>query len=473
MKRHNVSRLAAVAAIAFGVAGCDDLLVGPGLTENPNRPVVASAEQLLIGIQARQFVLHEGQLARISAIWTQQLSGVFNQQKEQGSAYNFTENDISQNFWSGVYTGGGLNDIRKMRALAQESGNARIEAIGKIWEAFLIGMSTSVWGDIPYREAVNAEIATPKLDPQQQIYDDLQKLLDEAITQLGSVGAGALPQDLIYGGDAGRWTRAARTLKARYYLHTGVRGGNAAYQSALTAAQGGINEAPTTAAQAMHGQAPGDFRGWAGTTLDDGNVWSLFNESRTDLAANERLVNVLRARNDPRLAQYFSAADDGQFRGADRFGAGAGPWSQLNRTTRVPRTFRQPFITWAENQLIIAEAQFRLGNAGAALTAVNAVRTAIGMTPAAAPLTLEQIMVEKWIAQFQNIDAYADWRRTCFPVLRPGGPNPAAPAAAVPGRYPYGNTERLQNPNIPLPSAAPAKVWAFDTVSCPTTGGTI
>jgi hypothetical protein len=473
MNKHLISRLAAMAVLGLTAAGCDDLLVGPGLTENPNRPVEASAEQLLIGIQGRQFVLHEGQLARIAAIWTQQIAGVFNQQKEQGSQYNYTENDISQNFWRGVYTGGGLVDIRKVRAMAKESGNARLEGIAKVWEAFLIGMSTSVWGDIPYREAVNPEISTPKLDPQQQIYADLQTLLDDAIAQLQGAGAGSLPQDLIYNGDAARWIRAARTLKARYYMHTAARLGNAALQSALTNAQQGINEAPTTAAQAMHGQAPGDFRGWGGTTVDDGNVWALFNDARTDLAANERLINVLRARNDPRLAQYFSPADDGQYRGADRFGLGPGPWSLLNRTARAFRTFRQPLITWAENQFIIAEAQFRLGQTGPALAAVNAVRTAIGMPALTAPITLEQIMVEKWIAQFQNIDAYADWRRTCFPVLRPGGLSAAQPAAAIPGRYPYGNEERLQNPNIPLPSQAPPKVWAFAEITCPTTGGTI
>jgi hypothetical protein len=251
------------------------------------------------------------------------------------------------------------------------------------------------------------------------------------------------------------------------------RAGQPAYQSALTAASGGINEAPTSAAAAIHGQAAGDFRAWHGTTLDDGNIWSLFNEARTDLAGNERLIAVMRTRNDPRLAAYFAVADDGQYRGANQFGLGAGPWSGLNRVTRVPRTFRQPFISWAENQFIIAEAQFGLSNPGAALTAVNAVRSAIGMAPLTGTITLEQIMVEKWIAQFQNIDAYSDWRRTCFPRLGPGGPNPAAPVAAVPSRFPYGNTERLQNPNIPLPSAAPAKNWNYASITCPTSGGSL
>jgi hypothetical protein len=83
-------------------------------------------------------------------------------------------------------------------------------------------------------------------------------------------------------------------------------------------------------------------------------------------------------------------------------------------------------------------------------------------------------MIEKWLAQFQNVDAYSDYRRTCFPRIMPGGPNPAAPSSSIPFRFPYGAAERLQNPaNIPLPSAAPAKNWANANTTCPTTGGTI
>lgn len=477
MSTHSSLRAAVVITVAMGLSACSDLLQGPGLTENPNSPTVATAEQLLIGITARQAIIQQGQLARTTTIWTQQLSGVFNQQKEYGSFYNYSENEVNQSYQA-IYVGGGLVDQRKLRAMAAELGNPRLEAMALIYEALTIGTATALWGDIVYREAVNPAIAEPKLDPQQQVYQDVQKLLDDAIAKLQGAPTTAFPNDLVYSGNPDRWRRAAYTLKARYFLHTAPRVGAAAYQAALAAANQGINEAPTSTAQARHGQAPGDFRQWHGATLDDGNVWSQFNEARTDMVGGERFVNVLRARNDPRLAEYFSPASDGQFRGANQFGNppadGSTAWSGLNRTVRVPRTFRQPYVTWAENQLIIAEAQFNLGQNAAALAAVNAVRTAIGLPALTGTITLEQIMVEKWLAQFQNIDTYSDYRRTCFPRLVPGGPNPASPAASIPFRFPYGASERLQNPaNIPLPSAAPAKNWAEGNVTCPTTGGTL
>lgn len=467
-------KLTGVLALTAGIAGCGDgFLTGPGLTENPNQPIEASMDQLFVAMQARQFVAQEGQLARLAAIWTQQLTGIFNQQLEWGTKYLVTENDLSGHY-NHFYVGGGLLDQRKIQELAVAAGNTKLEAIAKVWEAFTIGTATSMFGDIAYSEAVNPDIRTPKLDPQQQVYAAIQALLDEAIGQLASAPAGAIASDLVYNGNAGRWQRAAYTLKARYHLHTAPKLGAAAYQAALAAAQQGINEAPANVNEAVHGQAAGDFRSFHGNTLDDANIWSQFLTARADIAAGKRLIDVLVARgNDPRLAGYFDVASDGQYRGSNQWGAGPSPWSLVDVPTRTARTFRQPYITWTENQLIMAEAKFQLGDAAGALGHVNAVRAALGMPALAGPITLEQIMVEKWIAQFQNIDVYSDWRRTCYPRLVPGGPTVNVSAASIPGRVPYGSSERLQNPNVPAPSAQPAKNWTFDQITCPSTGGTI
>jgi starch-binding outer membrane protein, SusD/RagB family len=469
-------RLFGLAAVVIGVAGCDGFLTGPGVTENPNLPVAVTSEQLLVSTQSRLFLQQEGQLARTAAIWTQQMAGINNQQRDYGSRYAFTELDINT-FFNGIYQSGGLIDLRKLQALAESEGNPRVQAIAMIMEGLSMGTYASLWGDLPYREAVTAGIVAPKLDPQEQIYADVQALLSSAITLLGNAPTTALGQDLVYNGNPQRWIAAANTLKARYFLHVAPRVGQQAYQSALTHANQGINEAPTTAAQAFHGQAPGDFRALHGSTLDvDANIWAQFLEARADIVANKRMLDILKIRSDPRLAAYHETLG-GQFRGSDQFGVAgdAQPWSRLE-SARVARNFRQPFVTWAETQLIKAEANFRLGNSTAALGNVNAIRTAIGMANMPGPITLEDIAVEKWIVQFQNIDVYSDWRRMCFPRLQPGGPNSPTPAARVPGRYVYGQTERQQNPNYAnlLPTQQPADNWNFAAQGpCPTanTGG--
>jgi hypothetical protein len=60
-------------------------------------------------------------------------------------------------------------------------------------------------------------------------------------------------------------------------------------------------------------------------------------------------------------------------------------------------------------------------------------------------------MLEKYIAQFQNIDVWNDYKRTCIPTLAR-----YQTATEIPGRLPYGSAERTANPNLPLPSAYPA-----------------
>ena len=456
------AKTGAVVLLALFGASCSDFLQGPGLTVNPNSPTEGTALQQLIAVQANMFTRLEGQLARCAGIFTQQLIGSNNQQLQYCTQYGVVEGDIAGQM-NAFYTGGGLVGLRNVQAAAVESGDKFIEGIAKVWEGFAFGTATSVWGDLPYSEALNGDILTPKLDPQESIYAAVQTRLDEGIAalQAASTTGNCDPADLIYCGTTvtravqiTRWIAAANTLKARFYLHLVERNGNAAYTLALAAAQKGIAEAPTSTTQAIHGQGPGDFRSFHGSTVDfDGNIWSEFLQARQDIVAGNVLVSILKARGDPRLAAYFNPNAAGDFIGSNENNvpvpSTAVP-SVVNTAVRRVLTFRQPYVTWAENQLIIAEAQFKLGNAAAAATATNNVRVAVGMAPLAA-VTFDDVMTEKYIAMFQTIDVWSDFKRTCIPLVKPFGS-----AAEVMGRLPYSSTERTANPNIPLPSAYPA-----------------
>ena len=74
---------------------------------------------------------------------------------------------------------------------------------------------------------------------------------------------------------------------------------------------------------------------------------------------------------------------------------------------------------------------------------MNNVRSRYGKPLIAAP-TLSDIMTEKYIALFQNIEYWNDYKRTCLPTL-----TPALGRSVVPGRIPYGVTEVQTNPNTP------------------------
>jgi starch-binding outer membrane protein, SusD/RagB family len=326
-----------------------------------------------------------------------------------------------------------------------------------------MGTAASLWGDIPYREAVDDGVSAPSLDPQQQVYEDVQAKLDTALTLLQGAPTTAWTYDRVYDGNSTRWRAAVYTMKARFHMHTVERLGNSALVAARAAALNGINEVPATVADAMHG-GPADFRTYHGGVVTEGNLWAQFLGNRQDMTANQVFVSLLQQRSDPRLAAFFSTATGGGYRGADQFGRNGAGASLVNPAVRRQFAYRQPILTWAENQLILAEVAARLGDQNPA-TFVNAVRRSVGMSDFAGPVTLERVMEEKYIALFQNLEAWNDYKRSCYPLLTPGGAN-NQPAAEIPGRVPYPLNERNANPNIPEPNEQPSRNWN-DPTPCP------
>lgn len=436
-----------VLALASTVSGCEDYLSGPGLTTNPNQPSVASIDQLLTGVQVQQFVWHEGDMSRVPVMWTQQMAGT-DRQYIAIDEYDVTEDDLSGEF-NNIYTGGGLVDLRQIQALAQERGDAKYEGVAQVWEAFLIGMASSFWGDIPYSQAVQADIEKPELDEQADVYAAVQSLLDDAIVNLQGSGSGPGGADLIYGGDAAKWIEAAHTLKARFYMHwveAQSSGGQTAcggdcVAGAIAAAQNGISTPAN------------DFAFPHTATAGEENIWYqfMFVQRPGYISAGKNLVDLLIARGDPRLEEYFAPTESDEFVGSAPGDASTA--STLSAQRGAPG-FEQPFITYVENELILAEAYYRSGNEGLALVHLNNARAAEGLTPVAFAGTalLEAIMEEKYIALFQNPEVWNDYKRTCLPDL-----TPAAGAAEVPGRFLYGSGERNVNPNIPAPADQPAR----------------
>jgi starch-binding outer membrane protein, SusD/RagB family len=303
-----------------------------------------------------------------------------------------------------------------------------------------VGLAAAIWGDIPYSEAVS-NTEDPALDPQQQVYAAVQGKLDTAITLLtAGTGAGPGAVDLYYAGDKSKWLRLAHTLKARYHMHVAERVGQSAYQAALAESQLGLQ--------------PGDnFLGIAGDNPQSYNAWYQFTviQRAGYMFAGSFLVDLLRQRNDPRLSRYFLPNAQGQFVGADPGDQTSSVFSGF--TVEENPAYRQPIVTWQENELIKAEAAFRLGNTALALQAVNRVRVDAGLPPLAS-VTLNQILEELYIVLFQNPEVWSVWKRTCYPAL-----TPAPGSTAIPGRLLYAAGERNANPNVPAPGQQPARNW--------------
>lgn len=430
MQRHT-RYIAAGFALVAASSGCSSYLDAPKAVADPNAPTAATINQLLSGIEANIFGQQEGPAAMLICEWMQQCAGTAGRFVEVQGTYTITNSSFDASF-SSIYTAGGLLAIKDAEARADAIPDKQYKGVLEVLEAMDVLFGVDNWGSIPYREA--AISTTPNFDPQLQIYDDLLKLLDQAVTDLNGGGSGPAANDLVYGGDKTKWTQAAHTLKARIYLHLAEVRGATQYASARTEALLGIS-APANDWKTAHSEA-----------TSERNMWLQFQLTSfgQDLVAGARLVGIMQAQNDPRLPDYFGKNSTGGYGGYDvATQKTLGQPSPIANSNRNVPTFSQPIITYDETQLIIAETAFRAGDIAGAAIALNNVRGRYGKSVIAAP-TLADIMTEKYIALFQNIETWNDYKRTCLPAL-----TPALGRSVVPGRIPYGITEVQTNSNTP------------------------
>jgi hypothetical protein len=445
-------------ALLLALGACD--FIKP-TTADPNAVGNASLDQLFTGVQVRTFYLSESIYARVASMWTQQTAGATSQFTRLDQ-YEITEDDTDEEF-ADHYIGGGLIDIRRATALASANGRRVYAGMLKVYEGWMIGTAADIYGDVPYSEAVDPANPQPKLDPQLEVYAAVQAKLDEAVADLGSgTGLSAGGVDLNFGGAAACWVQVAHSLKARYYLHVAEVQGAAAYQAALRQAQQGISSNAC------------DWRAIHNSPATENNIWYQFQRDRPQhIVAGYYLTNLLNGGtpadvtdDDPRLALYFKPATDvtatGEYLGS-RPGSPAGDIdegaSALNTDANgvTGPTFRQPILSCAENQFIIAEAQYRLGDPAAARAAGNAglaceaARLGVSLPGISSALSgqalLEKLLEQKYVANFLNVDSWADYERTCYPRID------TFEGKQLPGRLYYGTSERQTNPHVPDVSA--------------------
>ncbi|HET9682804.1 MAG TPA: SusD/RagB family nutrient-binding outer membrane lipoprotein [Gemmatimonadaceae bacterium] len=429
------------AAVALGaLAGCHDYLTGGDLTNDPNRPVVASNGNLLVGIETNMWGIVGGDPARTTGIFAQQFTGAGSQYQSNIETYQITE-DNTNGAYASVYGGGGLVDVKKLEAGATAAKDTVFLGVAQVYEGFLMGTAADLFGDVVYSEAIQGT-PNPKLDDQLAVYDSVQKVLSAAIVNLGKTELpGLADADIEYGGDQGCYIALAHTLKARFYMHTAEVRPNA-YAQALAEAKQGITSDAC------------DFVGRFNSSSGQQNFYYQFEVTAGRsgyVVPNAGFIALLESRNDPRRAEYFNA------KGTD-----------LSATRKAP-DFQQPYVTYDENTLIWAEAAYRTGDEVTALAKLNEERANHGLAPEAVTgqALLKEILTEEYIADFQlGLEAFNLYNRTCFPNLVPTG------TGKIPGRLYYDSSERQTDTNIPQPGTAPNTLRNRDNPPNATSDGT-
>ncbi|MGH7564627.1 MAG: SusD/RagB family nutrient-binding outer membrane lipoprotein, partial [Gemmatimonadota bacterium] len=418
-------RALAVGLLASGSLAACDFVEPTGA--DPNQIPDASVDQLFTGIQLNTWFHAEGALSRYTSMWMQQMTGTDRQFVIIGQ-YIFDEEAADSEF-NTLYIGGGLIDLKRVLASERLQTHPNYAGIVKIHQAMLFGIAASVWGDIPYSQAADPEISEPELDNQLDVYAALLALLDEAIGNLqsapGPIPVGAV--DIAFGGDAAKWLAVAHTLKARLLSHLAeIEPGR--YGQVLAEAQQGIRS------------PAGNWRAVHSSVATEQNPWFMFQRDRSGyISAGEFLVELLKSRNDPRLAVYFAPVM-GEFVGAPIGGSGdASALSEAAGSPAAPE-FDFPLLTCEENAFLAAEAAFQLGDAaGAAMWVEEGIACSEafwGVTlPRPSAITLEEIITQKYLALFLSYEPWNTNKRTCLPAI------PTFEALPLPGRLFYSHDE--------------------------------
>lgn len=400
-----------------------------GINESPNNFNNAPGDLLIGQANLAVIKLSGSQASRTSGIWTDQFTGA-DRQYVSLDKYITTAGDYDDD-WEDLYTRG-VAQARLAEDFAKTNGDPIMEGVSNIMEAILLGEAASLWGDVPNTQACDyTNYPNPSYDKQSDVLNDVQNLLDNAISKLGTTSVTSFYDTGFV--SSGTWSEIAHSLKARYYLVAKN------YSSALSEAQMGISQgndllsthSNTEGAKNLYYQFVVEQRGGYLEVNGPSYLYKLLNGD------TPRLLNTPGDTN--RKAKYF-----------DNMSLN----TNANGYFAVDASF--PIVSFVETKLIEAEAAQRvggnIGNEG--LVAFNEVRTYLqneygGTFPASSSngqdLTKE-ILEEKYISLIGSLQVFHDTRRTDN-VLNV--PIKSSTATSIPQRFLYPQSEIGSNSNFP------------------------
>lgn len=375
-----------------------------------------------------------------------------------------------------------------------DTGQQVLYNIARIFKAFMFQRLTDMYGDLPYFQAGQGYLSgiyKPKYDKQQDIYNDILNELNDAAGKLSSTATGPGGADVIYNGSVDQWKKFAYSEMVRVAMRLSKVDPATAQKWVQTAVAGGVFTGNADNAILKHQPAAPNGAG-SQVANGTGSVLAVIDPTAAHLS--QTFVNFLQSTGDPRLpylgtviADALVATDKGDTVAAHQLGqpngydVGGGhdistapgypgnqnKYSYVNRYNFSRTDAPTFFLTYAETELLLAEAAQRGWITGSAATYFNnGVTAAIqqlsqagagpsdaiatdyaGKHPLVAGTELQQINEQYWVATFMDeTEAWANWRRSGFPLLTPVNYTGNATGGSIPRRYTYPTGEPATNP---------------------------
>ncbi|MEO8193129.1 MAG: RagB/SusD family nutrient uptake outer membrane protein [Gemmatimonadales bacterium] len=362
--------------------------------------------------------------------------------------------------WRDVYWSLGQNLVDMMnKSEAEERWD--LLGVGYVLKAWGWQVTTDMHGEIIVKEAIDQTKFAFNYDPQEVAYQEIQRLLNEAIKNLGR-SDGAVSQtflargDKLYNGDRTKWLKLAYGMLALNLNH---------YSNKASYKPADVIAAVDKSFISNSDDALLTYPGVNGN--DDTNFWGNTRDNITNYRQTQFIVGLMDGKQfggtvDPRMSRMLSPSPSGAYVGLDIDVANFGALDSVSRPnnffgfvgrgsvgTRAPGRYlfddkaRIPVMTYAQLQFIKAEAAYRAGDKATALAAyrngisasmdfVNSRNLDNGqqptqistaekaaflaspeIVPGAGELTLSHIMSQKYIAQWAwgHNEIFMDMRR--------------------------------------------------------------
>ena len=423
-------RIVPVTLLALATGACDSFL---DVNKNPNAAVDARVDltfPTVIGVFGHSVL--GGSLGFWTTEWMQQFS--FNGTNR--SYANIHRYEVSETTSSGpwdVSFAGVMNEASSIMARTEATDNDwAYHGIAKFIFAWNYGIVSDAWGPVPFTEAFNAAIRNPKYDEQKVVMEGVHRLIEESIADMQKTAVRKPGEnDLLYRGDMAKWVKLARTVQATYHL----RLSNAPGENKQDRAQ----KALTALAQGFQSNADDADQVYPG-----GNnrrpPWYIF-RSIDNFTASAYFVNALLSRQDPRIGIILRPTVSDTPAIVYRGHQSGTPGVTTNTVSRIGNFFAGDsaslnWLSFAHAKFVEAEARLIVSGAAAADAAYRAgiranmqklgvpdasIATYLAARPPLGTVAnpLEEIMREKYVVNFLNIEVWTDWRRTGYPIVPP------------------------------------------------------
>lgn len=227
--------------------------------------------------------------------------------------YDIIGRDPAAGFWTRIYNNI-LQDLSSSREaianddVTSEGVKANQLAIIDLIEAYSYQVLVDLNGNVPYTEALNVnENITPAYDDGFTIYKDLISRVSSDIETLSNGGSSWGAADIYYGGDTDKWAKFAASLELKLGMRladfdSGVA--SAAVQDAVDA--GVMTSSDDSAIIYYEGASP-----------NTNPIYNLFelNTRYADYVAGKTSVDYLLSVDDPRIDDFFTMTEDGEYVG--------------------------------------------------------------------------------------------------------------------------------------------------------------